>query len=70
MCPHHPNGRNEYAITCDYRKPAPGMLLSLMGQFGVSADETIYVGDMDSDRQAAEAAGVTFIHASKFFKED
>jgi D-glycero-D-manno-heptose 1,7-bisphosphate phosphatase len=70
MCPHHPKGNNEYAITCKCRKPAPGMLLSLMEQFGTSPDETIYVGDMDSDRQAAEAAGVTFIHTSEFFKEE
>ena len=70
MCPHHPKGRNAYAVECECRKPAPGMLLSLMTQFKASPDETVYVGDMDSDREAAEAAGVTFIHASEFFKED
>ncbi len=70
MCPHHPRGRNKYATSeCECRKPAPGMLLSLMKQFKASPVDTVYVGDMDSDREAAKAAGITFIHASDFFKE-
>lgn len=73
VCPHKP--RNvpvggtlaEYAIECLCRKPKPGMLISLMEQFQVGPDDTIYIGDQESDRQAAEAAGVRFIEAGDFF---
>ncbi len=69
MCPHHPGGRiAEYAIECECRKPKPGMLLSLMERLGYSADDTIYIGDQESDRQAAQEAGVEFIHADDFFE--
>jgi phosphoglycolate phosphatase-like HAD superfamily hydrolase len=30
-------------------------------------EETIFIGDMETDRQAAEAAGVKFIWAWEFF---
>jgi D-glycero-D-manno-heptose 1,7-bisphosphate phosphatase len=68
VCPHHPQGKLEaYAIECECRKPKPGMLLSLMERLGYSADDTIYIGDQESDRQAAREAGVEFIHANDFF---
>jgi D-glycero-D-manno-heptose 1,7-bisphosphate phosphatase len=69
MCPHHPKGRIEqYAIKCPRRKPESGMLLDLMRRLGFHASRTVYVGDMDTDRQAAEAAGIQFIWAKDFFK--
>jgi len=69
MCPHHPKGKIEqYAIECPRRKPAPGMLLDLMRQLGFHASRTIYIGDMESDREAAEAAGVKFVWTKDFFK--
>lgn len=37
-------------------KPDPGMLLSLMDQFGVPAARTVYVGDSDLDVRTALAA--------------
>ena len=39
-------------------KPAPDMLLASLRHFGVTASETIYVGDMVVDIQCAHAAGV------------
>lgn len=67
-CPHHPQGRvAEYAIECDCRKPKPGMLLDIMRKLGYERAQTLYVGDQDSDRLAAEAAGVRFISAKEFF---
>ncbi len=39
-------------------KPAPDMLLTALRRLGVSADEALYVGDMDIDVQTARAAGV------------
>jgi len=38
-----------------------------MDAFGVSKADTVYIGDMDSDQQAAEAAGVQFMWAKDFF---
>jgi len=68
MCVHHPKGTvAAYAIECPRRKPAPGMLLDLMRRLRFMPANTIYVGDMESDRQAAEAAGVQFVWAADFF---
>lgn len=61
MCPHAPDEG------CNCRKPAPGMLLELMDKLQVSASNTLFVGDMESDRQAAENAGVDFMWARDFF---
>lgn len=47
------------AVNDAWRKPKP---LALQ-----DAQIDLYVGDMDSDRQAAQAAGVEFIHADEFF---
>ena len=41
----------------DRRKPEPGMLHEAMRQFGVSAGETVMIGDDLRDLQAAAAAG-------------
>ncbi len=49
------------------RKPAPGMLLAAMKAAEVEPAQTLMVGDRDEDREAAEAAGVRFIHAAEFF---
>ena len=68
LCPHHPKGTvPELAQECDRRKPAPGMLLDLMQWYRAAPSEVLYVGDMESDRQAAEAAGCAFAWASDFF---
>ncbi len=48
------------------KKPNPAMLIELIALFGVSTEETIFMGDAETDRQAAEAAGVQFIYASEF----
>ena len=39
-------------------KPAPDMLLETLRRLGVSANEVLYVGDMDVDVQTARAAGI------------
>ena len=72
VCCYHPGaaGRNPaspYAKASPRRKPAPGMLLGLMRRLGHDPTDTIYVGDRDTDRQAAEAAGVRFTWAQDFF---
>jgi len=62
MCPHHPDD------DCPCRKPKPFMLERLMWSWRLSPRETLFVGDMESDRQAAENAGCDFVWARDFFK--
>ncbi|OIQ65405.1 D-glycero-beta-D-manno-heptose-1,7-bisphosphate 7-phosphatase [mine drainage metagenome] len=58
-CPHHPAGQvPEYAVECDCRKPAPGMILQAAKELGLSLGDSILVGDKPSDIEAARAAGV------------
>lgn len=45
-------------------KPAPDMLMVAMAEAGVDPSETIYVGDMSVDQQAARRAGCSYAHAS------
>jgi D-glycero-D-manno-heptose 1,7-bisphosphate phosphatase len=73
VCPYHAKARGpranlEFARADDCRKPNPGMLLQALADFDVSATEAFYVGDMDTDRQAAESAGMRFYWAMEFFR--
>lgn len=52
-----------------YRKPAPGMLMSLMLELGVPAPRTLMVGDREEDKKAARNAGVAFCWADLFFRD-
>lgn len=58
-CPHHPAGKvAEFAVDCDCRKPAPGLILQAARELGLSLPDSLLVGDKPSDVQAARAAGV------------
>lgn len=61
LCPHAPHHN------CPCRKPNPGMLLTLMRRFRAAPEETLFVGDMDKDEEAAHRAGVRFMWAHDFF---
>ena len=61
FCPHAPDAE------CDCRKPKPRLLEKCMNMALVGADETLYVGDMESDRQAAENVKCSFMWAHDFF---
>ncbi len=53
---------------CPCRKPKPGMLLDLAQAHGLELARTLLVGDSESDRRCAEAAGVgAFMWAKDFF---
>jgi D-glycero-D-manno-heptose 1,7-bisphosphate phosphatase len=52
VCEHHWNDN------CDCRKPAPGMLLSAISDFGIVKEQTLYIGDDDRDLLAAKAANI------------
>ncbi|EER07589.1 hypothetical protein Pmar_PMAR003193 [Perkinsus marinus ATCC 50983] len=51
----------------EWRKPNPGMLQAAMQWAGASRLGTLMVGDMQSDKDAAEGAGVIFRWAPEFF---
>jgi histidinol-phosphate phosphatase family protein len=68
LCPHHPEGTiPRYAIACPNRKPAPGAILDALARFRARPQDCLFVGDRESDRQAAEAAAVPFAWARDFF---
>jgi len=55
-CPHRPDAG------CECRKPRAGMLYQAMGH-SPSPEGVLFVGDKDTDEQAAEAVGVRFMDA-------
>jgi histidinol-phosphate phosphatase family protein len=69
LCPHHPRGTiPHYARGCPYRKPAPGAILDALERFGARPQDCLFVGDRDTDEQAADAAGMPFRWARNFFE--
>jgi len=65
FCPHD-DRKNE---PCSCRKPRPGMILKIAERLGYDTNEIVFVGDQDTDEQAARAAGVAFVKADVFFQE-
>lgn len=58
-CPHHPRGSvAAFAVECDCRKPAPGLLLRAARELALDLPRSVLVGDKTSDAQAGRAAGV------------
>lgn len=49
-------------------KPNPGMILKAKDKFNLDLDQSVMVGDRDTDEQAAKNAGVPFQWAKEFFK--
>lgn len=50
----------------DWRKPAPGMLLAVCRHYAIAPERAVFVGDAETDAQAAEAAGTAFITSEDF----
>lgn len=70
-CSHHPNARNPEMAVCWCRKPKIGMIVETAADLAMKHVGEIYpphmglfVGDMDSDRECAENAGLQFVEAS------
>jgi D-glycero-D-manno-heptose 1,7-bisphosphate phosphatase len=62
FCPHHPCGsRPEYAIVCDCRKPAPGMILQAAKELDIDLSLSWMIGDILDDMEAGKRAGAKTI---------
>lgn len=58
-CPHHPEVKDgPYAIKCNCRKPAPGLLLRALQEWPINKNESFMIGDKEADLKAAEAVGI------------
>jgi D-glycero-D-manno-heptose 1,7-bisphosphate phosphatase len=72
-CPHDerakgkPNSNPKYAAKCTCRKPDTGLLDICITTADVARSLTVFVGDQETDRQAAEKAGIQFVWAKDFF---
>ncbi len=51
-----------------WRKPQPGMLQFAALVLGVSPAELLYIGDMETDRQAAAAAGAQYLDVADWMR--
>lgn len=59
FCPDHPkHGIGRYKRESFFRKPAPGMILQALADHGISAQESLLVGDSATDLQAGQAAAI------------
>jgi len=58
-CPHLPKASvAAYAVACDCRKPAPGMILRAARALQLDLARSVLFGDKQSDIEAARRAGV------------
>jgi D-glycero-D-manno-heptose 1,7-bisphosphate phosphatase len=58
-CPHHPTaGLGDLLAVCACRKPAPGMLTAALADYRIDAARSFFIGDKDTDVEAAAAAGL------------
>ena len=58
-CPHHPTvGLNPYKAICECRKPRPGLIDRAISEFNIDRNGSFFIGDKDTDMEAAAAAGI------------
>jgi D-glycero-D-manno-heptose 1,7-bisphosphate phosphatase len=59
FCPHHPGGPVEaYALSCDCRKPEPGLIRQAESRFDIDMSRSYVVGDRFSDVELAARCGL------------
>ncbi len=57
-CPHSVDGIVPgYAVTCDCRKPRPGLVIQAAADHGINVEESWLVGDILDDVEAGRRAG-------------
>ena len=54
FCPHHP----EFTGECECRKPKPGMLIESIKKYNIDVNNSILVGDKNSDIEAGKKVGM------------
>lgn len=61
-------GNLDLRVSADpgWRKPDPGMLLAACRHYGITPDRAIFIGDAETDAQAAEAVDMDFMTAALF----
>ena len=57
-CPHHLEGKGEYKVDCQCRKPKPGMILNAQKDLNIDLESSVLVGDKISDVMAGITAGI------------
>ena len=58
-CPHLPGAPvKQYDQQCQCRKPAPGMILTMLEKYHISKDRAFLFGDGERDVEAAHRAGI------------
>lgn len=62
FCPHHPEMHSDvpqhavkYRISCDCRKPAPGMLIKAAEEFNIDFEKSWVIGDSITDIAAGDS---------------
>jgi D-glycero-D-manno-heptose 1,7-bisphosphate phosphatase len=58
VCPHHPEALLAEDRVCGCRKPLPGLLVEAAGDLGLDLSRSVFLGDQETDRRAAHAAGI------------
>jgi D-glycero-D-manno-heptose 1,7-bisphosphate phosphatase len=57
-CPHFPDGAvSQYAVTCECRKPAPGLLVTAARDLAIDLELSWLIGDILDDVEAGNRAG-------------
>lgn len=57
-CPHHPDGIvSSYAISCNCRKPQPGLLRLAAAEHNIDLAQSWFIGDILHDVEAGRLAG-------------
>ncbi len=58
-CPHLPDGKiKKYAISCDCRKPRPGLIERAVKEHDIDRASSLLIGDGDRDIKSAESAHI------------
>ena len=68
-CPHLPEGINEYAIDCECRKPAPGMIRDAAAKLGATPEGSWFIGDTWMDMAAGRAVGCRTILVGREWRD-
>lgn len=59
FCPHHPQGtESRYAVRCECRKPAPGLILKAVKERKIDLSKSFFIGDRMTDMEAGLSAAV------------